>query len=197
MHTTYFIVGDLLKSARTHNLINALGHGANCWSTMGSGIAGKIASDFRELMLTDKIDERSPEERMGNLSHAFDKGFLGFNLYTQFYPGPNAKFEAVKSSVQLMLENVHELVDADHDDKVVIGLPAIGCGIGGLQFRLVAQLVHSLVVQANEDGYNAVVVFYVMPGQFEAEIKSLIDSPDFHLAESEDEIKSMENIENV
>ncbi|AXY86701.1 hypothetical protein SeLz1_106 [Salmonella phage SenALZ1] len=99
--TTYVITnGDLLKAATSFNLINAFAHGANCWSVMGAGIANHVRLDFPEIYRADQLDERGPEQRLGNMSYAFDHdtGVWGFNLYTQFYPGPNARMPSIISS---------------------------------------------------------------------------------------------------
>lgn len=163
--TTYVINGgDLLKAACSFNLINIFAHGANCWSTMGAGIALHIAHNFPALREADANDPRGPEQRLGGMSYAFDhsKGVWGANLYTQFYPGPNARMPSVISSVQMLFEQVHEIVEATDDETVYVGLPAIGCGIGGLKLFSVVCQINKVAVSVFEETRRRVVpVFYI------------------------------------
>lgn len=166
--TTYVINGgDLLKAACSFNLINIFAHGANCWSTMGSGIAGAIARDFKALRDADANDPRGPDQRLGGMSYAFDpsNGTWGANLYTQFYPGPNARMPSVISSVQTLFEQVHEIVEATKDEVVYVGFPAIGCGIGGLNLFNVVCQINKVAESVLEDTKRRVVpVFYIREG---------------------------------
>lgn len=163
--TTYVINGgDLLKAACSFNLINIFAHGANCWSTMGAGIALHIGNNFPALREVDANDPRGPEQRLGGMSYAFDhsKGVWGANLYTQFYPGPNARMPSVISSVQTLFEQVHEIVEATKDETVYVGLPAIGCGIGGLKLFSVVCQINKVAVSVFEETRRRVVpVFYI------------------------------------
>lgn len=175
--STYIIPnGDLLAAARSFNLINAFAHGANCWQVMGSGIA-KYVAEFTDIRQVDSLDERSPEDRLGKLTYAYDykSGVHGFNLYTQFYPGPNARMPHIISAVESMLEVIHDLVEAKDDEVVYVGLPAIGCGIGGLNLVEVVKNVHALCATHYDDCKRRVIpVFYIMEGQrFATEIAAL------------------------
>ncbi|WPJ72115.1 hypothetical protein DEEACLCL_00098 [Salmonella phage CRW-SP2] len=164
--TTYVITGgDLLEAAKSFNLINGFAHGANCWSTMGAGIAKFVARDFPEVFDADRNDPRGPEQRLGGMSYAYSHkggGIWGFNLYTQFYPGPNARIPSLISAVQSLFEQAHEILEADKDATLYIGFPAIGCGIGGLSlFRVVAH-VNKVAASVYEDTRRRVVpVFYI------------------------------------
>lgn len=163
--TTYVINGgDLLKAACSFNLIDIFAHGANCWSTMGAGIALHIGNNFPALREVDANDPRGPEQRLGGMSYAFDhgEGVWGANLYTQFYPGPNARMPSVISSVQMLFEQVHEIVEATDDETVYVGLPAIGCGIGGLKLFSVVCQINKVAVSVFEETRRRVVpVFYI------------------------------------
>lgn len=175
---TYIIRnGDLIQAAMSFNLIDIFAHGANCWSTMGAGIARIVAMEFPAVALADVEDERSPDARLGGFSHAFDhsKGVHGANLYTQFYPGPNARMPSVISSVQLLFERVHEIVEATDEETVYVGFPAIGCGIGGLNFQNVVCQISKIAITIQEDSRRRVVpVFYIREKDgFDNELNSL------------------------
>lgn len=193
--TTYVIRdGDLIKAACSFNLINIFAHGANCWSTMGAGIARFIAMEFPEVLRADVEDERGPEARLGSFSYAFDhsKGAWGANLYTQFYPGPNARMPSIISSVQMLFEQVHDIVEATSEETVYVGLPAIGCGIGGLPLHQVVAQVNNIAQSILEDsGRRVVPVFYLREADgFKDELMklSLMAEEGIIIVEDEDDI---------
>lgn len=195
--TTYVIPGgDLLQAAKSFNLINAFAHGANCWSTMGAGIAKFVAEDFPEVRQADSCDERGPDARLGTLSYAYDhdQGVWGFNLYTQYYPGPNARMPSIISSVQLLFEQIHDIVEAEQNETVYVGLPAIGCGIGGLNLFDVVRVVNSLADTLFEDSRRRVVpVFYVIEvDKFMTEVERLSTTDGIIVVANEEEIKEEE-----
>ncbi|WBF04202.1 hypothetical protein [Salmonella phage PST-D24] len=199
--TTYVITnGDLLKAATSFNLINAFAHGANCWSVMGAGIANHVRLDFPEIYRADQLDERGPEQRLGNMSYAFDHdtGVWGFNLYTQFYSGPNARMPSIISSVQIMFEQVHDIIEAKTDETVYVGLPAIGCGIGGLKLFHVVSQINKIADTIFEDTRRRVVpVFYIRQGDgFEQDLQELSQMVDYGISvvASEEDIIEEEGI---
>lgn len=198
MSIPVFIIpgGDLLASARSFNLIHCFAHGANCWSTMGSGIAGFIARDFPDIRQVDSEDPRSPEQRRGNFSYAFEKntGVWGFNLYTQFYPGPHARMPYIISATQLMFEQVHDILEGDPDEAIVVGFPAIGCGIGGMDLVTVVRQIYAIAQGVYEETKRRVIpVFYIMEAtRFAREIEQLSSlDQDIFVVDTEEEIIKM------
>lgn len=162
---------DIIKAVKERKIQN-FAHGANCWSTMGAGIADKVRTQMPELYAADREFHLIPEKRLGRYSEATLKnGVHGYNLYTQFYPGPHASLDMIRSSLTLALENVAE--DLVLDQTVRFGLPAVGCGIGGLSFLQVAQVVHEVTFTLTQDypGRSVDVYMFVFPGAFEAERK--------------------------
>ena len=131
------------------------------------------------------------------MSYAFDRdtGVWGFNLYTQFYTGPNARMPSVISSVQVMFEQLHEIMEAKDSETVYIGLPAIGCGIGGLNLYDVVRQVEALAETLYEDTRRRVVpVFYIMEvDKFAEDMENLnaLDD-DINVVDSEEEIIRVE-----
>ncbi|AIX13019.1 hypothetical protein HWB57_gp012 [Erwinia phage vB_EamM-Bue1] len=163
------IEGDLLQAVHQKKITH-FAHGANCWSTMGAGIAGKIAQQFPALYQADVNFHLMPEQRLGRVSGVdLPGGVRGYNLYTQFYPGPNARTDMIRSSLTLMLESIAEgLVEGEY---VKVGIPAIGCGIGGLQFIEVARVVHEVTYTLQQDypGRGVELYMFVFNEQFNVE----------------------------
>lgn len=192
--TTYVIPGgNLLSAACSFKLINIFAHGANCWSTMGAGIALHVAKNFPAIYGADSNDPRSPDQRLGGMSYGYDhgKGVWGANLYTQFYPGPNARMPSIISSVQLLFEQVHDIVEATPEEVVYVGFPAIGCGIGGLKLQDVVRNIHFLADGLFVDNRRRVVpVFYIMESEkFSKDLQELATCGlDIQIMNDEDEI---------
>ncbi len=114
----------------------ALGHGCNISGSM----AGGIAVDFRAL------DERMYREyrrrcldgtfRLGDvLPWELDDGRIIYNLATQLRGGPDARLDAIGTSVNAMLD------DAEQRGVDRVGVPRIGSGIGGLASEAVDEVL--------------------------------------------------------
>lgn len=128
--------GDLIELAKQGEF-NLIAHGANCFKTMGAGIALQIRNNFPDAYKADKSDARLSLERLGDFtssSHYNNKGknFTIINLYTQFEPGPNLDYEALT----LGLRKVNMLYGG-----LSIGLPQIGAGIGSGDWNKILKII--------------------------------------------------------
>ena len=117
-------IGDLFEQTD----LEAIGHGVNCVGAMRSGIAARFSEEFPEM--EERYRQLCAKNllKLGMVWPWFDDELelWVFNLATQFQPGKNAKLEAVEKSVQKALEFCEKKKIAS------LGLPQIGCGIGGL-----------------------------------------------------------------
>lgn len=130
--TFQIIKGDLFDPS--HNF-DALAQGTNTKGKMGAGIAVPFREkwpsmfDEYEKLCTDYTDI------LPGLLHTYDNPAWSeedpiqviFNMFSQDWPGPNAKYEWLSSSALLMR------LDAEARMLERVGLPWIGCGIGGLK----------------------------------------------------------------
>lgn len=122
------IKGDLIELAKEGGHFDTILHGANCFSTMGGGIALQIRNNFKTAYLADTKDIRSPLQRLGDFSWGIENSNNGealtvINLYQQFEPGRNLDYDALR----LGLKKVNMIFKNHH-----IGLPKfMGCGIAG------------------------------------------------------------------
>lgn len=116
------LTGDLLAFFKAGHF-DAIAHGANCFSKMGAGIAHQIKNEFPVAYQADKNCQFKPEDRLGKISSAKTPYGIIFNLYTQYNPGRNFDIAALKLCVG-KLENFLP-------EEFCIGIPEIGCGIGG------------------------------------------------------------------
>ncbi|MCF6358846.1 MAG: hypothetical protein L3J54_13680, partial [Draconibacterium sp.] len=74
-------------------------HGANCFSTMGAGIALQVKKFYPEAYQADFNDTRTPEEKLGHFTYFDYNDFIIVNAYTQYEPGANANYEAIENSL--------------------------------------------------------------------------------------------------
>ncbi len=126
------IDGDLIKLAK-EGKFDIIAHGANCQKMMGAGIAKQIRDKFPATFSKDKNDSREPISRLGDFtSYEYPSGMIVYNLYTQFYGGPNLNLDALK----LCLSKINYLCAGKH-----IGLPRIGCGIAGGDWGIVKEII--------------------------------------------------------
>lgn len=103
-----------------------IAHGCNCMKSMSAGIAYQIARRFPDAEMVDTADSRSSLERFGDMTSVRLKrvGSAGLiiNLYTQFNPGADFHIGALRTSLYKLNKKF-----TGHS----IGVPLIGCGIGG------------------------------------------------------------------
>jgi O-acetyl-ADP-ribose deacetylase (regulator of RNase III) len=106
---------------------------------MGAGIAKTIREKFPKVYDEYKQVCRNGL-RPGALFAYPENGKVIVNLATQFMPGPDATYEAVVESLMRFSRN------ASQPDKISrygkkIAIPEIGCGIGGLEWPIVEQII--------------------------------------------------------
>jgi O-acetyl-ADP-ribose deacetylase (regulator of RNase III) len=139
------IKGDLLDLFDKGEF-EVIAHGANCRCIMGAGIAKQIKERYPEAYYADLYDKRSFLDKFGDMSFNYDETI--YNLYTQLEPGPNADLTAISMSLKKL-----NFIHSDH--LTTIGLPIIGCGIGGLDWKDVKP-----IIQKELNDMDVTVVFY-------------------------------------
>jgi len=137
------VVGDLLY-LYNEEIVDVIAHGANCFCTMGAGIAKQIKEQFPEAYYADMYypEKIGDMRRLGNISGAHNNEV--YNIYTQYKPGANADLIAVR----LGLRKLNALFGKDKDIKT-LGLPLIGCGIGGLNWSDVKKVIIEEITDMN------------------------------------------------
>lgn len=128
------IKGDLLELAK-QGKFDYIMHGCNCFHKMASGIAGQIAKEFPTAVIVDNTTIAGDIKKLSNYSKAHiaiikdtPVYFEIINAYTQFRPGPDFNLPAL----DLVLYKFYHKEIASADKKIVkLGVPWIGCGIGG------------------------------------------------------------------
>lgn len=125
-------------------------HGANCFHTMGAGIAKYLKDKFPEAYLADCYTPYGDVNKLGGISNArISKGLWIVNCYTQFSFGDtvDVDYQAVYSSLKKVsdiIKNYRKMSNVD----VEIRSPQIGCGLAGGDWKVVDGIFEDLLPQA-------------------------------------------------
>lgn len=126
-------------------------HGCNCHNLMGAGIAAQIAKTFPEAVEADKRRGRAGDnKKLGDYSLASvivnkTKQLFIINAYTQFMPGADFKMFALQMFLYRFKQD--QITSNGSNPKDQIGIPWIGCGIGGAQRRDVKKVLTMFAAQ--------------------------------------------------
>lgn len=151
MATVWEHYGDVLQSDCTVVL-----HQANCFATMGAGIALQIKQQYPEAYQAD-LHHPIPVgsiDRLGKYSYGWDEknDRVVFNLYGQHAYGRTR----THTSVPHLEESIHgvlELLNRNRETfPIKIGLPMfIGCGLAGGDWREVLPMLERCAEQHDFD----------------------------------------------
>lgn len=169
------ITGDLIKMFKD-GYFDVIAHGCNCFATMGAGIAKTIRDNFPEAVNADiEMNIGNGRKRLGNLTYCSPiikekktlnyKSYI-FNLYTQLLPGPDFRSPALEASLRKMVSTIDFLYEEEYINSgsrnktegrkdIKIGLPLIGCGIGGGKWDFVKK-----IIQRQLKDFNVTVVHF-------------------------------------
>lgn len=121
-------IGDVLASD-----MDVVMHGCNCKLTMGAGIARQIKEQFPNAYDADIKTESGDRSKLGHYIIATQNGKTIINGYTQFNPGKDVDYQAIRS--------VMKLIKSKLGISVTIGMPRIGCGIAGGDWNIVEKIL--------------------------------------------------------
>jgi len=121
--------------------VGVIAHQANCFNTMASGVAKVIRECLPEAYAADLRTTKGDKSKLGKYSMAASHGGLVFNLYGQFDYGRRegwvyTRIEELAKSLRAMDA---ALFQRGYSGK--IGLPKLGCGLGGADWEQVEQLI--------------------------------------------------------
>jgi O-acetyl-ADP-ribose deacetylase (regulator of RNase III) len=127
------IQGDLFTSDAP-----AIGHGVNCRGVMGAGIAVAFREKYPAMYRHYRKMCDAGELQPGGIfawSARPDEGPWVYNIASQDEPGANATYEWLDQGLRSAVANMV----AWGQDRIAI--PRIGCGIGGLDWLMVADVI--------------------------------------------------------
>lgn len=129
--------GDLFDPAHK---FDAIGHGVNLEGVMGSGIAvifRKMDQAMYQGYRTACLESTLGAGEMYPWWSERNQQWI-YNLATQIRQGPNASYVLIAMSAYFMFDH------ARRNGVRTIGIPTIGCGIGGLEWPRVRYIYKTI-----------------------------------------------------
>jgi O-acetyl-ADP-ribose deacetylase (regulator of RNase III) len=131
--------------------IDVLVHQANCFHTMGSGIAKEIRERFPEAYEADLKTVEGSKDKLGTYSHTrvFKHPQIKYivNMYSQFTYGTQ-KRQTNYEAMYMCLEDIRLKMTIHGRTKgkfLTLGFPyKIGCNLGGGNWRIVQTMIEEV-----------------------------------------------------
>lgn len=143
------IVNKSIFDAFIQNEIQILAHQANCFHTMGAGIARKIKYTFPEAYKADCNTKYADKNKLGTLSYAFYPHSSKYvvNLYGQYRYGREKQHTCYQSLTNslLMLKSYRQSWSDELGKPLYLGLNyKIGCNNAGGDWNIVYNIINSV-----------------------------------------------------
>ncbi|UOL48445.1 hypothetical protein QGX12_gp022 [Pseudomonas phage Kremar] len=153
-------IGDLVDALKSGE-VSSIGHQANCFNTMNSGVAKAIRLAFPNAYEADCLTEKGDKAKLGKLTcveYERDDETVGliYNLYGQYNYGYDAKgytnYEALRGALLNMRIDLETAVSFGGEDWKKVGFPKIGAGLGGGDWDTIARIIEDTF-----EGYDVTV----------------------------------------
>lgn len=129
-----------LIAALKNREVESIAHQANCFCTMKSGIAPQIADAWPQVRKVDNLTGKGDKDKLGYFTFANVPEGKVFNVYGQYHWNRrNAGYGTSYSHLGLGIARVCDFM-VDHKIQT-LGVPRIGCGLAGGDWRRVEQLI--------------------------------------------------------
>lgn len=152
------IKGDLLKLAK-EGKFDVIVHGANCFCTMGSGIARQIREQYPEAYEADCKTVAGDRNKLGTYTGTPTKdGFVVINAYTQYdfnRAGENADVFEYDAFL-----NVLTTLAVNTAFRINYGFPLIGTGLAGGDKERILGMIELFSQLVEDTGSTVTVVEY-------------------------------------
>jgi O-acetyl-ADP-ribose deacetylase (regulator of RNase III) len=131
-----YLKGDLVRDAERD--FDVIGHGCNCYCTMGAGIALDVKKTWPEAYEADRRTAYGDSGKLGTYSSwTTPGGLVILNLYTQWqYRGASndikADYDAIRRCMKLIKQNFY---------GQRIGLPLVGAGLAGGDWGVISEII--------------------------------------------------------
>lgn len=132
-----YVDGDLIRLA-SEGYFDVIGHCANCFCTMGSGIAPQIKNNFPEAYAVDLATVSGDINKLGTISHTITTVPTVVNLYGQYdYTGRrhnkmDLDYNALKSALQ---------ATKDKFSGKRFGFNKMGSGLAGGNWSVIERII--------------------------------------------------------
>ena len=129
------IYGDIVELFETGDY-DVLIHGANCQSTMRSGVAKALVDRWPKILEQDKVYTKCP--KLGKYSLAIEEEGWIVNAYTQEYYGYDGKRYVSYDAI----DEVFKLLAHDLPENYRIIYPMIGSKRGGGEWSIISSIIN-------------------------------------------------------
>jgi hypothetical protein len=124
-----------------------LGHGVNLRGVMGAGVAKTVREKYPNTYTAYKEMTDKGELGLGFYLACREDGITIFNLATQLYPGPDARYDAVFGSCFRAAQDISYKCKSGTDGRrPVMAIPHIASDIGGLEWSKVEKLLEAIEI---------------------------------------------------
>lgn len=129
------VVGDLVRDSHLYQVI---GHGCNCFCTMGAGIAPQIKARFPEAYEVDCETEAGDIAKLGTITYTkIQNAPVVVNLYSQYgyarqHGQMNLDYKALRKALRKMKETF---------TGKTMALPWIGAGLAGGDWNVILGII--------------------------------------------------------
>ena len=150
------VTGNLIDLAEAGEF-NIIVHGANCWNTMGSGIAREIRERYPKAYEVDGTTIAGDYNKLGNYTIMLGKQFNIINAYTQFgFNRGGARDDVFEyASFAVILQKL-----AYEYPTCKFGFPLIGQGLAGGDPGKIMALLKDFSNKVESTGGSVTVVLF-------------------------------------
>ena len=131
------ISGDLIKLAKNGHF-DVIIHGANCFNTMGAGIAKQIKDTWSMAYNKDCETIKGDKSKLGTYTMANVGDLIIVNAYTQYNYGRKQNHQENYKAI----ESVFKKIKRDFSGKK-IGLSKIGAGLAGGNWNIISNIIET------------------------------------------------------
>lgn len=133
--------GNLLESDCYY-----IAHGCNCQGVMNSGIAQAIRKKYPQTFTVYKIFLiKYKDVALGKFVSSFEDDRIVYNALTQEFYGRDGKQYASYDAIEESLSRIAvSIVSHETDHPPILGIPWIGCGLGGAKKDKVLEILHKI-----------------------------------------------------
>jgi len=114
---------------------DVIGHGCNCYCTMGAGIALSVKKKWPDAYAIDKASPFADKGKLGTYTKWKNDDITVLNMYTQWdYKGSdvNADYAAIRSCMKAVKSEY---------SGAKIGIPLIGAGLAGGEWHIIKKII--------------------------------------------------------
>lgn len=133
-------VKGCLIDALVFGEVDAIGHQANCFCRMGSGVAKDIRNRLPQAVEADMMTSVGDRRKLGTFTVGHSPYGPVYNLYGQYNYGYDGKQYTIYEALRGALMNMRD----DLPKFAKIGFPKMGAGLAGGDWDTIAGIIEDV-----------------------------------------------------